>query len=90
MGLKNFLEKEREGRKPSHGGGIGNGFVHLTPILNVLHCAIFLLLVSWFDSLVFVFLACMKYVQDVGTFMKTVVSTQISCLYIVDAWFLNG
>lgn len=82
--------KKKEKEESHHMGGIGNGFVHLIPILNVLHCAVFLLLVSWFDSLVFVFLACMKYVQDVGTFMKTVVSTQISCLYIVAAWFLNG
>lgn len=36
------------------------------------------------------FLPAWSNVQDVGTFMKTVVSTQISCLYIVDAWFLNG
>lgn len=52
--------KKKEREESYHLGGIGNGFVHLIPILNVLHCAVFLLLVSWFDSLVFVFLACMK------------------------------
>lgn len=81
---------ERKRRKKVFTLGIGNGFVYLIPILNVLHCASLLWMVSWFDSLMFVFLACMKYVQDIGTFMKTVVSTQISCLYILDAWFLNG
>lgn len=79
MWLKNLLEKE------SIHMGIGNGS---DTYFNVLHCASLLLMV-WCIHM-FVFLACMKYVQDIGTFMKTVVSTQISCLYISDAWFLNG
>lgn len=59
--IEKFVGKRKRRKKAiTWGGGIGNGFVYLILILNVLHCAVFLLLVSWFDSLVFVFLACMK------------------------------
>lgn len=59
--IEKFVGKKKRRKKAiTWGGGIGNGFVYLILILNVLHCAVFLLLVSWFDSLVFVFLACMK------------------------------